>query len=48
MAGLMGRLAKFARSPQGQKLAGQAKRAAKDPGTRRKIEDARRRFGRKR
>ena len=48
MAGLMGRLAKLARSPQGQKLAGQAKRAAKDPATRRKIDDARRRFGRKR
>lgn len=48
MAGLLGRLGRFARSPQGQKLAGQAKRAAQDPATRRKIEDARRRLGRKR
>ena len=48
MAGLMGRLSKFARGPQGQRLAAQAKRAAQDPGTRRKIEDARRRLGRKR
>ena len=48
MAGLMGRLAKLARSPQGQRLASQAKRAAQDPATRRKIEDARRRLGRKR
>ena len=41
MASLMGRLAKLARSPQGQRLAGQAKRAAQDPNTKRKIEEIR-------
>jgi hypothetical protein len=36
-------IAKFARSPQGRKVAEEAKRLAKDPATRRRIEDARRR-----
>lgn len=48
MAGMMGRLAKFARSSQGQKLADKAKKAANDPSTKRKIEDARRRLAKKR
>jgi hypothetical protein len=36
-------IAKFARGPQGRKVADEAKRLAKDPATRRKIDDARRR-----
>ena len=34
---LFGRIAKFAQSPQGRRLAGQAKRYAQDPATQRKI-----------
>ncbi len=48
MAGLMGRLAKFARSPQGRRLAGQATRAARDPKTRRQIEQVRTRLTQRR
>jgi hypothetical protein len=40
---LIGRIAKFATSPQGRRLAAQAKRYAQDPETKRKIEDARKR-----
>jgi hypothetical protein len=36
-------IAKFARSPQGRKVAEEAKRLAKDPATRRRIDDARKR-----
>jgi hypothetical protein len=36
-------IATLARSPQGRKVADEAKRLAKDPATRRKIDDARRR-----
>ena len=35
------KIAKFARSPQGRRLADQAVRAAKDPKTKRQIESAR-------
>lgn len=38
---LMNRIATFARSPQGRKLAEQAKKVANDPETKRKIEEAR-------
>ena len=40
MASLFGRISKFARSPQGRKLAGEAARLARDPATRRKVTDA--------
>lgn len=40
----MGRIGKFAKSPQGKKLINQAQQMAKDPDTRKKIEDARRRL----
>ena len=38
------RVARFARSPQGKRLAGQAVRTAKDPKTKRQIEQVRRRL----
>jgi hypothetical protein len=38
---LVSTLAKFARSPQGRRMAEQAVRAAKDPKTKRQIESAR-------
>ena len=44
MPSLIGRIAKFAQSPQGRRLAQQAKRYAQDPETQRKIDDARRRL----
>jgi hypothetical protein len=34
---LIGRIAKFAQSPQGRRLADQAKRYAQDPATQRKV-----------
>ncbi|MDQ3740976.1 MAG: hypothetical protein M3389_08540 [Actinomycetota bacterium] len=40
----MSRVAQLARSPQGRRLAGQAARAARDPKTRRQIEQVRRRL----
>ncbi len=39
------RLSKLARSPQGRRAMDQAKRLARDPNTKRKIEDARKRLG---
>lgn len=48
MASLMQRIAKFARSPQGRELADKAKQAAQDPENRKRVEDLRRRLGRKR
>ncbi len=39
--GFAAKLAKFARSPQGRKMFGEAQRLAKDPKTRAKIADAR-------
>jgi hypothetical protein len=44
---LLSRIATFARSPQGRKLAAQAKKVATDPETKRKIEDARRRLAKR-
>ena len=41
---LMSRVAQFARSPQGRRLAGQATRAARDPRARRQIEQVRKRL----
>jgi len=41
---LLSRLSRFARSPQGRKAVDQAKRVARDPNTKRKIEDARKRL----
>ena len=45
---LLARAAKFASSPQGRRLANQAKAWAADPKNRQKIEDARRRLAQKR
>ena len=47
MAGLFDTVSKFARSPQGRKLADSAKRAAGDPKNRAKIDQLRGRLGRK-
>lgn len=48
MAGILGRLAAFARSPRGQQLAQQAKTYAAKPENRRKIEQLRTRLAKKR
>ncbi len=40
----MSRVAQLARSPQGRRIAGDAMRAARDPKTRRQIEQVRRRL----
>jgi hypothetical protein len=42
--GLLGRIGKFAKSPQGKKLVKQAQDMAKDPDTKKKIADARERL----
>ena len=47
MAGLFGKVAKFASSPQGRKLIDKAKDAAEDPKNRAKIEQATQRLRRK-
>ena len=44
MASLMGKLARFAQSPQGRKLAEKAKQAASDPKNKQKIEGYRKKF----
>jgi hypothetical protein len=44
MASMMDRVAKFARSPQGRKVADKAKRFASDPKNRQKIEGYRKKF----
>ena len=44
MSPLLNRVAQFARSPQGRRLAGQAVRAARDPKTRRQVEQVRARL----
>jgi hypothetical protein len=41
---LLGRIGKFAKSPQGKKFVKQAQDMAKDPDTKKKIDDARRRL----
>jgi hypothetical protein len=48
MAGLMSKVAQFAQSPQGRKLADRAKKAASDPKNRHKIDQLRGRVARKR
>jgi hypothetical protein len=48
VAGLMSKVARFAQSPQGRKLAERAKQASSDPKNRRKIEVLRERISRKR
>ncbi|MEZ0166406.1 hypothetical protein AB2L27_16715 [Kineococcus sp. LSe6-4] len=40
MAGLVGKLGQFLKSPEGQRVAQQAQRALKDPATRRTLTDA--------
>lgn len=40
MPSLIGRISKFARSPQGRKIAGEAARLARDPATRKRVTDA--------
>ncbi|WP_432541753.1 hypothetical protein [Kineococcus sp. SYSU DK002] len=40
MAGLVGKLGQFLKSPEGRRVAQQAQRALKDPATRRKLTDA--------
>ena len=43
----MGRIGKFAKTPEGKKLINQAQQMAKDPETKKKIEDARQRLMKK-
>ena len=40
MAGLVGKVGNFLKSPEGKRLSQQVQRAAKDPATRRKLTDA--------
>jgi hypothetical protein len=44
MATLMDRISRFARSPQGRRMADKAKRFASDPKNRQKIEGYRKKF----
>ena len=48
MAGMMGKLSQFARSPKGREMAQKAQRYARDPATRQKIAEARNRLGKRR
>lgn len=48
MPSMMSRLTRFARSPQGRKLANQAQRWASDPKNRQKIEGVRKRVASRR
>jgi hypothetical protein len=48
MASLVDRITRLVRSPQGQRLADRAQQLARDPNTRRKIEDIRVRLMKKR
>jgi hypothetical protein len=48
MPSMMSRLARFARSPQGRKIANQAQRWASDPKNRQKIEGFRKRLASRR
>ena len=45
---LFNKVTKFAKSPQGRKMTEDAKRVAKDPETRKKVEGLRSQFGKKR
>lgn len=47
MAGLLSKVARFAQSPQGRRMADKAKRYASDPKNRQKIEGYRRKFANK-
>lgn len=47
MPSLIGRIARFARSPQGKQLASKAQQFASKPENRRKIADLRTRFAKK-
>jgi len=47
MPGLMERVSRFARSPQGKRMVDKAQRLARDPRTRRRIADARSRLARR-
>jgi hypothetical protein len=47
MPALFNRIERFVRSPQGQRLTKQAQKMARDPRTRRKIEELRGRYGRR-
>jgi hypothetical protein len=40
VAGLVGKVGKFLKSPEGKRLSQQVQRAAKDPATRKKLTDA--------
>jgi hypothetical protein len=44
MPGLMDRIGRFARSPQGRRVVAEAKRLARDPKRREQIDEARRRL----
>ena len=44
MASMMSKLARFAQSPQGRRMADKAKRFASDPKNRQKIEGYRKKF----
>jgi hypothetical protein len=48
MASMIDRITRLARSPQGQRLAQRAQELARDPNTRRKIEELRVRLMKKR
>jgi hypothetical protein len=47
MAGLFDRVSRFARSPQGKRMMQKAQQLAKDPNTRRRIQEARGRLARR-
>ena len=47
MAGLLGKVARFASSPQGRRMADKAKRYASDPKNKQKIDGYRRKFANK-
>ena len=47
MAGLMSKVARFASSPQGRRMADKAKRYASDPKNKQKLEGYRRKFANK-
>jgi hypothetical protein len=48
MPSLMSKISQFARSPKGREMTGQAKRFASKPENRRKVENAWRKFAKKR
>jgi len=48
MPSLLNRISTFAKSPQGRRLADRAQGIAKSPATRRRVEQARQRFAKRR